>query len=261
MRRISLAAGVLPEFDPITIARCAAQSGFSDAGVMVRPDQWDVRWESQLLDLKAAGLGYLDVEVLWIPAGGELDSGHDLIVDVGNRLGADFLLVVSDEARADYLAPALQHISQRCWDSGMRPCLEFLRITQVQSLAQARELLVACEAYDFGILIDTLHLQRSGEFALPDGLDLQLHPYVQLCDGNQACATDQAALLEDALDLRSIPGQGELPLKDFLQRLPEQLPLSLEVRSKALRDGFSDPLQRAQALFNQTQLYLGATDE
>ncbi len=257
MRRISLASGVLPEFDAPTVAQCARQAGYSDAGLMVRPDAWDVAWEDQIQAQIEQGIGILDVEVLWIPPGGQLDAGHELIIDVGNRLQADHLLVVSDEPDADKLAGALTAISQRCHVSGMRPCLEFLRITQVTSLQQARELLEACQEHNFGILIDTLHLQRCNGFTTFTSFDRRLYPYVQLCDGNLVCGDEPQRLLEDALDLRSAPGQGELPLRQFMQLLPADLPLSLEVRSAALREQYPEPLARAQALLQQTQSFLG----
>ena len=232
---------------------------------MVRPQTWQEAWEADISACLAQGLTVLDVEVLWIPQGGQLDTSHDLIIDVGNRLGAENLLVVSDEANPDRLNHALRHISQRCASSGMRPCLEFLRITQVTSLSQARELLDACQQHNFGILIDTLHLQRCGEFAQflqnSEPLDPSQFPYMQLCDGYLECAADQTALLEDALDLRSPPGQGQLPLRPLMQRLPTQLPLSLEIRSKTLRDQYPDPLARAQTVLEQTHNFLESLDE
>jgi len=256
-RRISLASGVLPEFDALTVARSAAATGYTDAGFMVRPDSWLVDSEAELLDtLAEGGLGVLDVEVLWIPAGGELDEGQRLIVDVGNRLGADNLLVVSDEADPERLAPALREISERAAASGMRPCLEFLRITRVQSLAQARELLDACRGHDFGILLDTLHLARSGELADPGELDPSEHPYIQLCDGHRHCADDLHSLLQDAIDGRSAPGEGELDLRGFLARLPDAVPLSLEVRSRHYREHFPDPGERAAAVLAKTRAFL-----
>ncbi len=223
---------------------------------MVRPDGWDPAWESELLDIKSAhDIGFLDVEVLWIPAGGELDDGHKLIADVGVQLGADHLLVVSDEADAERLAPALETISGWCEGAPLRPMLEFLRITEVQSLAQARELLAAADDHDFGILIDSLHLARSGEYGV--ALDPAQHSYIQLCDGPAACEDSREALLIDALDLRSAPGEGELPLGQLLAALPEDVPLSLEVRSKWYRDTYPEPLARASAILEQTHKFLG----
>jgi len=256
-RRISLASGVLPEFDAVTVARAAVAAGYSDAGLMVRPDEWDTGWEPELLDISAqSGLGFLDVEVLWIPAGGALDDSHRFIVEVGGRLGAEHLLVVSDEADAERIAPALKQISHWCAPHGIKPMLEFLRITPVTSLAQTRELLAACDDQDFGILLDSLHLARSGELQHLPALDAAQHPYLQLCDGLLHSADDPASLLEDAIDLRSAPGRGELNLQPLLQALPADTPLSMEVRSRAVREAYADPAARAAAVLSDTRDFL-----
>jgi len=256
LRRISLASGVLPEHDALTVARAAVAAGYSDAGLMVRADTWNVDNEAELLHLKDAhGLGFLDVEVLWIPAGAQLDGGHKLVADVGVRLGAEHVLVVSDEPRPEILAPALATISQWCGPS-LRPMLEFLRITEVTSLAQTQELLAACSEHNFGILLDSLHLARSGELNKLPALDPAMHPYIQLCDGPLHCADDAESLLVDALDLRSAPGEGELALTPLLQMLPAATPVSMEVRSKAYRDGHPDPAERARVILERTKKFL-----
>ncbi len=256
-RRISLASGVLPEFDALTVARSAVAAGYTDAGLMVRADEWDRGAEAELLDIRAQhGLGYLDVEVLWIPAGGALDDSHQFIVEVGGRLHADHLLVVSDEADAERLAPALTQITAWCEPFKLKPMLEFLRITQVTSLTQAQDLLAACREQNFGILLDSLHLARSGELQQLPALDATQHPYIQLCDGNLHCSDDPGQLLEDAIDLRSAPGQGALPLAPLLEALPANTPLSLEVRSRTLRESYPDPLQRAATVLTHTQQFL-----
>ena len=260
-RRISLASGVLPEHDAVTVARTAAAAGYSDAGLMVRPETWNAADEPELLEIKAAaGIGYLDVEVLWIPQGAGLGADHQLIADVGARLGADHLLVVSDEADPDLLAPALEQISSWCTPGAVRPMLEFLRITEVQSLRQAREILAAAGEHNFGILIDSLHLARSDEYGMLRQLDASQHSYIQLCDGPAECVATREALLIDALDLRSAPGEGELPLAALLAALPPDLPLSLEVRSKWYRDTYPEPLARATAILEQTEKFLGETN-
>lgn len=256
-----MASGVLPEHNAVTVAQTAIQAGYSDAGLMVRPQEWEATWEAELLALKEKhGLGYLDVEVLWIPKGGVLDTGHQLIVDVGGRLGAEHVLVVSDEADADKLAPALEQISLWCAPYDLRPMLEFLRITSVTSLRQAQELLSSSSEHNFGILLDSLHLMRSGELKHLPVLDAALHPYIQLCDGMRTCAEDPQSLLADAIDKRSAPGEGELPLQGLLTALPATTPVSLEVRSKHYRDTYVNPLARARAVLEQTRQFLRETN-
>ncbi len=260
-RRISLASGMLPEFDALTVAETALAVGYSDAGIMVRPDQWQPQDEPKLLEVREQGLGFLDVEVLWIPRGGELNRAHQSIVEVGHRLGADNLLVVSDEALPEQLAPALTRISEWCSGSDLQPCLEFLKITQVKSLAQTQELLQVCVDHNFAILIDALHLARSGEWdKLPD-INGSQHPYLQLCDGKRDCADDYESLLADALDGRSAPGEGELDLGTLLAAFPKDLPLSLEIRSARYRTAFADPVARADTILRQTRSFLQTLGE
>ena len=250
-----MASGVMPEYTGLVVAEAAAACGYSDAGVMVRPENWRDDELGAMLDIAHhQGLKFLDVEVLWIPRGGELSAEHKKVVDVGLALGAENILCVSDEKDPGLLAPALRQVSAWC-DGGLQPVLEFLRITQVQSLRQASELLDACEGHDFGVLIDSLHLARSGESDAELG-DLARFPYVQICDGKLHCAGDYESLLKDAIDGRSAPGEGELPLASLLHRLPRDIPLSVEVRSAAYRQGYPDPIARAQAILDATRKFL-----
>ena len=87
-------------------------------------------------------------------------------------------------------------------------------------------------------------------------VDPALLPYVQLCDGNLACAPDYEHLLEDALDLRCAPGEGELPLHTVVGALPDGEPFSLEVRSRVYRERYPNPVERARAVREQTERFL-----
>jgi hypothetical protein len=55
-----------------------------------------------------------------------------------------------------------------------------------------------------------------------------------------------------------MPGEGELPLDDLLAQLPPATPLSVELRSAALRDDHPDPADRARALLAATQRWFAA---
>ena len=73
-------------------------------------------------------------------------------------------------------------------------------------------------------------------------------------------ADEQQSLLEDALDLRSAPGEGELQLAPLLKLLPADTPLSMEVRSRAYRERYPDPQARAAAVLAQTMSFLESID-
>ena len=255
---LSLAAGVLPECKPAEIARAAARAGFSHCGFTVDPENWDAA-DLRLTKALVAdhGLGVLDTEVIWIGEGGLVTADHLTIVEAGAELGAANLLVVSSEKDAGKNAAALRFLCERAAPAGMRVCVEFLKITAIDSLDAAADVVRRADHPAAGLLIDTLHFRRAGH-APPDlaTLDAAWFPYTQICDGNAACEDDQDAYLEDAIDLRSAPGEGELPVTDIIRALPAGIPLSVEVRSKAYRDRYADPVERAQAVRDQSVTYL-----
>ena len=57
------------------------------------------------------------------------------------------------------------------------------------------------------------------------------------------------ALLDDAINGRQCPGEGGLPIAEMCAAIPN-VPISFEVRSKALRENFSDDVERARHLLS-----------
>ncbi len=250
MHELSLAAGALPEFTADVVAEAAGRAGFGMAGFTVDPASWDGAMTRRVARLvEQWQLRVLDVEVVWIPAGGKLDDGHRRIVDVALELGARNLLVVSSEPDAGRTGAALHRLCEWSAPGGMRVALEFLMITAVRTLPDALAAVRRCDHPSAAILVDALHLQRSG--GRPDdlrSLERRLLPYAQLCDGPASCGDSQKQYLEDALDRRDSPGRGELPLRELLTVLADDCPLSLEVRSRRVREALPDPVARAHAL-------------
>ncbi|WP_101758050.1 hypothetical protein [Oceanicoccus sp. KOV_DT_Chl] len=114
-----------------------------------------------------------------------------------------------------------------------------------------------------GILVDALHLHRNGH--TPSELltiKPQLLPYWQLCDASaaQPKADDIDALLEDALQQRLLPGEGELPLQQ-LYHVMQDKPISVEIRSRALAAHYPTPLARAKAVYDSTRLFLDRSQQ
>jgi sugar phosphate isomerase/epimerase len=260
MRILSLAAGVLPEFPADVVADAAGDAGYPFAGFTVDPETWDASETRRVKErVSANGIGVLDVEPVWIPAGGQLKDDYRFVIDVGAELGAKNLLVVSREAGVSENAAALREICERAAPASMRVALEFLMIAKVRSLATAHAIVRECDHPAAAILIDSLHWQRDGgDLEALASIDGRLFPYAQLCDGNLDCADEFGAYLEDALDLRSAPGEGDLPLREVLSVLPPESPLSLEVRSRRYREEFPDPADRARAILERTRKFLAA---
>ncbi|WP_164088944.1 TIM barrel protein [Sphingorhabdus sp. YGSMI21] len=255
---LSLAAGTLPEFQPEEVAHAAGHAGFNHVGFTIEPETWTAEsMRATRAAIRTHDLSVLDVEVVWIAEGGKLTDDHKLIIDTGMELGAANILVVSAEPDQGRTAEALHQLCEWAAPGQMRVALEFLMITAVQSMGDALAIIRQTDHPAAALLIDTIHFQRAGHRPGElEELEASLLPYTQICDGKRDCAARFEAYLEDAVDLRSCPGEGALPVADIIRALPRDIALSLEIRSKAYRDRFPDATDRAIAVRGASLEYL-----
>lgn len=256
---LSLAAGVMPDFSPQQTVAAAAQSGWPAVGVWYDPATWTPATTIEVRDRIAdAGLVALDIEVIWLKPGPD-DPAHFAAIDAGAAIGARNVLVVSSEPAPARTAEKLQRLSDHAAAAGMRVCLEFAAFTTVDHVQSALAILDQAGCEDVGLLIDPLHLARTG--GSPGDVatvDPHRFPYAQFCDAAASGPppSDVPAIIHEALDLRLMPGDGALPLGELLAVLPRDTPLSVELRSAALRDGYPDPVERARVLLTATRQWL-----
>jgi sugar phosphate isomerase/epimerase len=135
--------------------------------------------------------------------------------------------------------------------------LEFLPIFSVGTLAEAAGIVRTIGAANLGVLIDTLHLDRSGS-RLEDAGGVAL-PYLQLADAGPVRPADDTGLRVEALEGRLLPGDGVLPLIDVLRAVPE-VPVSVELRSARLMADFPDPVERARVVHAASAAVLARAD-
>jgi sugar phosphate isomerase/epimerase len=155
-----------------------------------------------------------------------------------------------------------QKLCERAEKEGIRAVLEFLPITEVKTLADARAIVEAVDHPAGGLLIDPLHLARSGgRPADLAAVDPKWFPYAQFCDGrSELPEMSFERILEDAVDGRDVAGKGDLPLQELLAALPAATPLSMEIRSKAWRDRHPDVFARAAGMYTETMKWFEAHD-
>jgi sugar phosphate isomerase/epimerase len=92
---------------------------------------------------------------------------------------------------------------------------------------------------------DSLHLFRAG-FGAADiaALGAKIIGRAQLADGPAAMPDDR--ILAEAFGDRLPPGEGVLPLREFLDALPDGIAVGLEVPSQTLRDQGAGPAERVR---------------
>ncbi len=96
---------------------------------------------------------------------------------------------------------------------------------------------------DFRLLIDTMHLVRSGSSAADlAALDPDHIGYAQLNDTTLQPRIDN--YMEEAMFERMVPGEGELPLHDILSALPPDIVIELEVPRRSLALAGVSPIDR-----------------
>ena len=208
--------------------------------------------------LADTGLELLDVEVIWIKPGDNLDT-HKAVIDIGAELGAKNVLCVSSDPDAGRTAGHLAALCEHAEGCGMRVALEFGIFTEVKSLPAALSILDAVAHPLRALLVDPIHVDRSGTSAADiAAVPRALLPYAQFCDApaERPDPADFNAIITDAIDLREQCGEGGLPLVDLYRALPEGIPLSIELRSKLLRDTHPDAGERAKAVATLTRRWL-----
>lgn len=261
MNPISFAAGIVPGAGPVETIRAAAEGGFDMTGLWIEPEQWS---PTLLRETKAAladtGLPLLDVEVIWIKPGDDL-SAHKACIDIGAELGARNVLCVSSDPDLGATAARLATLCEHAEGSGMRVALEFGIFTEVKNLAMALAVLDAVTHPQRALLIDPIHVDRSGSaIEAIAQVPRELLPYAQFCDApaERPDPADFNAIITDAIDLREQCGEGGLPLGALYRALPAGIPLSIELRSKTLRDAYPDLGARAKAVATATRKWLQA---
>lgn len=113
----------------------------------------------------------------------------------------------------------------------------------LSNLQQAHTAMQHVARENFKLLIDTMHFFRRGS-SVHDlaAIDINTIGYVQLCDA--PLVSKFSSYMEEALHERMVPGEGELPLRELLTKLPSDLIYSVEVPQRSLAEARIEPRER-----------------
>jgi sugar phosphate isomerase/epimerase len=167
----------------------------------------------------------------------DLDTLAELRVPRVNSVSLD-----PDLARTfDQLAKLAELAAER----GMETTTEPAPGTTVDKLTTALAALKHVDRADFRLLIDTMHLVRSG-FGAADiaALEPGSIGYAQLSDTTLSPRIDN--YMQEATFERLVPGEGELPLLDILRALPPDVVIGLEVPRLSLAEAGVSHVERVR---------------
>jgi sugar phosphate isomerase/epimerase len=148
-------------------------------------------------------------------------------LDIAAELGARAICVINMERDRPRAYGEIAALSDLAAERGVIVTTEYGAGT-ARNLDRVRGMMEGVGHANFGLLIDTMHFFRSGTtLADLDLLGVGSIRHVQLCD------VPMPAVIEDymaeALFERRAPGDGDLPLAEFLARVPETVPVGLEI--------------------------------
>lgn len=207
--------------------------------------------------LKDEGVVVNDIEFIGI---GEHFNAAQLqgLLDTASALGAQRLNVCGDDFDRARLTENFAHLCEISESYGLRVELEYMSWRAVKNFEDAVEVVAGAGKPNGGVLIDVLHLSRTGGSIH----DVQRAPggihFVQLCDVIvEHVPQTPEALLQEARSGRLAPGRGTLPLRELLAELEEGTALSLEVPT----NGNASPQKHALDIFQSTRKMLASIEE
>ncbi|MDR5827150.1 TIM barrel protein [Caballeronia sp. LP006] len=221
-------------FRAISIRLCSPVHGGIEYPLLARSSE--LRSTKRLLhelDVKVT-----DIEVITLAANTSIGD-YESTFEAGAELGAHRACVNIDDTDRARVIDRFSALCDLAAPFGLSLDVEFMLWRPVARLADAVNIVRSSGKPNAFVLIDALHLIRSGgtveEVA---ALDPQIIGSVQLCDAPMASPAD---IVAEARGDRLLPGEGELPLRALLAVLPDNLPLAVEVPLK--RE--TNPLKRA----------------
>ena len=246
---LSLAAGTALDAGPLGLVESAAEARFGAVGLRIDPAEATPALVGEIRRrLEDGGVRLLDLEVarLW-PEGG--DEEGERLVGLAAELGAAHVLVVSHD-EAERTVARFRRLCERAGDAGVRVALEFMAFTWVVTLDDALAIVAAADHPAGCVLVDTLHLERTGGTAADLArAPIGRMPYLQIADAARAGREDDPdRCMAEARGTRLMPGEGVLPLVEVVQAYlarSDAGAISVEVQSTALAASHS-PAERAR---------------
>ena len=243
-RPLSLSYYTVPELSFLEMIDVAADAGCSCVGVrlldgaptdsptaLVRDAS--LRREA-IARMRERGVRALDASAARIRPDTRAEAFAPML-EVCAELGVAHVTCSIDDHDAARRADTLSALCALARRSEVRIEIEFVPWMAVASLTDAASLIRETDAPNLGILVDALHLDRSGGHP-EDIADLPPAWFrlAQICDAPRCTDFSKADQVRVATQARCLPGDGDLPLAGLVRALPPDVPLCLEIPMREL---------------------------
>jgi sugar phosphate isomerase/epimerase len=209
--------------------------------------------------LDATGLKVLDAELIRVGPDDDPDD-YQHFMDVATEIGARHLIVQLPDPDRNRAADHLARLSELAEQYGMTADLEFIPWTPTCDLAAAADIVNRAAHPSAGILVDTLHFDRSeSSVSQLRVVSPGLFRLVQFCDAPREAPRSNEGLIRAARAGRSLPGEGGIDLRPLVEALP-RVPYSLEVPNEVMRNDLGDE-EFAKRVLEASRRFFAATED
>jgi sugar phosphate isomerase/epimerase len=245
MNKLSLANLSVADAGPLVLLEAAAAAGFNSVNMWLVPPPGmaaftvkcgataPVVGDARLIreinrTIVSTGVEVFEASCGWLSPSFDPSETRQ-VLDTMAQIASRRVSIVGWDADRGRL---LTNLAVLCADAatyGITVTLEFMPYSAVRTVADAAAVLAAVGAPNLDVLVDALHLARSG--GTPADLQL-LAPnqigVLQLCDA-PAIGPPQEQLRDESVNHRRYPGDGELPLEALLAAVPAGIVIEIEI--------------------------------
>ena len=226
----SLAHLTVLSLTPPQLVDVAARTGYDYVGMRitrVTPEEvlYDLARDRALMrETKArladTGLAVLDVELFRMDP--SLEPEHFVPeLHATAELGARHIIAQLPDPDRERATARFARLCELANPLGISVSLEFPHWTETGNLAEAARVVRAVDRPNAGILVDMLHFGRSDS-----GLDelaklpREWFRFAHVCDAAREVPSTMAGIIRTARDERLFPGEGGMPIREILARMP-----------------------------------------
>lgn len=245
MNELSLANLSVADAGPVALLEAAAAAGFDSVNMWLVPPPAmsaftvkcgataPVVGDARLIreinrTIASSGVRIFETSCGWLSPNFD-PAETERVLDTMAQIATRRVSIVGWDADRARLLTNLATLCAGAATYGITVTLEFMPYSAVRTVADAAGVLAAVGAPNLDVLVDALHLARSG--GTPADLQI-LKPsqigVLQLCDA-PAIGPPPERLRDESVNNRYYPGDGELPLDALLAAVPADIVIEIEI--------------------------------
>ena len=241
--KLGLAPLTLFRPPPLALVAAAGEAGYDAVGFQLGLQEVPVSplaTDAHFLDEARAQLARWDLEVMEVSnvvfeADRTFDEGR-VLIDFAVEIGASIVQATVWDDNRDRVVERLAALAEYAGGVGLEISLEYMPYSRCVSFDDALSIAVASGKDNVRVVLDTLHFVRSGGVLGDLERDeASKYSFVQLCDA-RAETPAYADLRDESVNDRLPLGEGAVDLAGILERIPTDLPISLEIPCRRFRD-------------------------